>query len=108
MVSEYVGKDWFSNNFSLSMQSPVVMMQNLRKEFPKRNKRKSKKRGVKPKKNVLTAVRNLSIAVETREVFGLLGPNGAGKTTALNMVIAEVGPTKGGVGVMATASFTHS
>ena len=92
------------------MQSPVVMMQNLRKEFPKRNKskRKSKKRGVKPKKNVLTAVRNLSIAVETREVFGLLGPNGAGKTTALNMVIAEVGPTKGGVGVMATTSFTQS
>jgi ABC-type multidrug transport system ATPase subunit len=31
------------------------------------------------------------------EVLGLLGPNGAGKTTTLNMIIAELAPTKGKV-----------
>ena len=34
----------------------------------------------------LTAVDNLTIAVEPGEVFGLLGPNGAGKTTAIKML----------------------
>ena len=73
------------------------MLQSIRKEFRKRNASRKKKKVSQKDENILAAVRNLSIAVETKEVFGLLGPNGAGKTTALNMVIAEVGPTKGGV-----------
>ena len=31
------------------------------------------------------------------EVVGLLGPNGAGKTTALNVLIADIGATRGKV-----------
>lgn len=43
------------------------------------------------------AVRNLSVAIETGEVFGLLGHNGAGKTTTMKIMIAEEAPTKGRV-----------
>ena len=49
------------------------------------------------KEKTKVAVRNLSVAVEEGEVLGLLGPNGAGKSTALNMMIAEEGPSRGQV-----------
>ncbi|CAG2245460.1 ABCA5 [Mytilus edulis] len=81
-------------------QYPVVMVENLRKEFAKRGKQKRKGcKKVQAEEKVKVVVRNTSFAVESGEVLGLLGPNGAGKTTTLNMVIAEVGPTKGKVHV---------
>lgn len=74
------------------------MVENLRKEFEKRGKQKRKGcKKVQGEEKVKVVVRNTSFAVESGEVLGLLGPNGAGKTTTLNMVIAEVGPTKGKV-----------
>ncbi len=43
----------------------------------------------------LTAVADLSIAVQQGEVFGLLGPNGAGKTTTIKMLTTLLPPTSG-------------
>lgn len=43
----------------------------------------------------ISAVENLSISVESGEVFGFLGPNGAGKTTTLRMLAALISPTQG-------------
>jgi ABC-2 type transport system ATP-binding protein len=43
----------------------------------------------------VTAVDDLSFAVEQGEVFGLLGPNGAGKSTLINMLVTLLGPTTG-------------
>jgi len=43
----------------------------------------------------LPAVQDLSLRVETGEVFGFLGPNGAGKTTTVRMLSALIGPTSG-------------
>ncbi|WP_019814142.1 ABC transporter ATP-binding protein, partial [Saccharomonospora saliphila] len=43
----------------------------------------------------VTAVQNLSFAVEPGSVTGFLGPNGAGKTTTLRMVLGLVEPTAG-------------
>ena len=43
----------------------------------------------------ITAVNNISIEVETGELFGLLGPNGAGKTTLISMLSTMIEPTTG-------------
>jgi ABC-2 type transport system ATP-binding protein len=41
------------------------------------------------------AVRGVTFAVESGELFGLLGPNGAGKTTTIKMLITLLIPTSG-------------
>ncbi|XP_035824811.1 ATP-binding cassette sub-family A member 5 [Aplysia californica] len=76
-------------------KEPVAFMSQLRKVFEKRTKSKGMCNPAPVKSKV--AVRNLSVAVDEGEVLGLLGPNGAGKSTALNMMIAETGPTCGKV-----------
>ena len=43
----------------------------------------------------LTAVRNLSFAVEAGEIVGLIGPNGAGKSTCFNLISGLLRPTDG-------------
>jgi ABC-2 type transport system ATP-binding protein len=43
----------------------------------------------------LTAVENLSFAVEPGQVLGLVGPNGAGKTTTLRCLAGILPPTAG-------------
>lgn len=55
-----------------------IAVQNLTKQF-----------------GTVTAVQNLSFAVEPGSVTGFLGPNGAGKTTALRMLLGLVTPTGG-------------
>jgi ABC-2 type transport system ATP-binding protein len=42
-----------------------------------------------------TAVDQLTLTVETGEVFGFLGPNGAGKTTMIKMLITLLPPSAG-------------
>jgi ABC-2 type transport system ATP-binding protein len=44
---------------------------------------------------LVTAVQDLSIAIEPGEVVGFLGPNGAGKTTTLKMLTGLICPTAG-------------
>jgi branched-chain amino acid transport system ATP-binding protein len=43
----------------------------------------------------LTAIANVSLNVQRREVFGLIGPNGAGKTTLVNCLTGFQTPTSG-------------
>ena len=43
----------------------------------------------------ITAVEDLSFAVQRGTVTGFLGPNGAGKTTTLRMLLGLVEPTAG-------------
>lgn len=42
---------------------------------------------------------DISLSVETGEVFGLLGPNGAGKTTLVSQIIGLLAPTSGRISV---------
>jgi len=43
------------------------------------------------------AVQDLTLDVESGEIFGLLGHNGAGKSTAIGMMLGQVWPTSGEV-----------
>lgn len=42
-----------------------------------------------------TAVNDLSLTVETGQIFGFLGPNGAGKTTTIKMLLGLIFPSSG-------------
>ena len=42
-----------------------------------------------------TAVKGISFAVQSGEIFGLLGPNGAGKSTLIRMLTTLLPPTSG-------------
>ena len=46
------------------------------------------------------AVRGVSFAIESGELFGLLGPNGAGKTTTIKMLITLLLPTAGSANIL--------
>ncbi len=48
----------------------------------------------------VTAVDDLSFAVQRGEVFGLLGPNGAGKTTTLQMLLGLTTPSSGSARIL--------
>jgi len=45
----------------------------------------------------LHAVRDVSLGVREREIFGLIGPNGAGKTTIFNVITGVYAPDGGSV-----------
>ena len=45
------------------------------------------------------ALKNVSLAIRSGEIFALLGPNGAGKTTLINIVCGIVTPSSGRVTV---------
>src|SRR5690242_19685458 len=63
----------------------IIELRNLRVEY------RAQQRG-QPKK---IAVRDLTLAVNSGEVFGFLGPNGAGKTTTMNVLLGFVNATSG-------------
>lgn len=46
-------------------------------------------------KGAVQAVKDLSLTVESGELFGFLGPNGAGKTTTIKMIIGLLRPDSG-------------
>jgi ABC-2 type transport system ATP-binding protein len=62
---------------------PIIHTEKLCKRFPG------------AKKEVVEAVRDLDLDVETGEIFGLLGPNGAGKTTTMRMLCTLLVPSSG-------------
>lgn len=73
------------------MTIPVIVLDQLRKEFPQRGP--AKKRESAP----FIAVDDVSFTIPQGEIFGLLGPNGAGKTTTIKMISTLLRPTSGTV-----------
>lgn len=93
----------------LNASAPVVIVQNLRKEFqhPRGCSTAAGSAGCccfattssdgiieYPSK---IAVRSLSLAIDAGEVLGLLGHNGAGKTTTMRIMTGETAATRGHV-----------
>src|SRR5208282_6226163 len=67
------------------MSTPAIETENLSKEYPYGFLNLKKKR----------SLENLSMQVETGEVFGFLGPNGAGKSTTIKLLMRLIFPTSG-------------
>lgn len=63
-----------------------VVLQNLTKKFPNRNKRIHED---------VIAVNNFNIEIPDGKLIGLLGPSGCGKSTALNLLCGLLKPTEG-------------
>jgi ABC-type glutathione transport system ATPase component len=68
-----------------SMPNPAIEIENLSKEYPYGFLNLKKRR----------SLEDLSMQVQTGEVFGFLGPNGAGKTTAIHLAMGFMRPTHG-------------
>ena len=66
------------------MSTPAISIHNLTKIYP-----------IPFKREKVTAVKDLSLAVEPGQVYGLLGPNGSGKSTTMKIVLGLVTPTAG-------------
>ncbi len=64
------------------MSNPAIEIRNLSKTFGKGDQ-------------AVRAVRQLTLEVESRQVFGFLGPNGAGKSTTIRMLMDLIRPTAG-------------
>lgn len=62
-----------------------VVLQNLTKIFPNRNKKKAD----------VVAVNDFTFEIEDGKLIGLLGPSGCGKSTTLNLLSGLIKPTSG-------------
>jgi ABC-2 type transport system ATP-binding protein len=67
------------------MSTPAIEIVGLTKDYPLGFWRRRSRR----------ALDNLSLAVDSGEIFGFLGPNGAGKTTTLKLLTGLIFPTSG-------------
>jgi ABC-2 type transport system ATP-binding protein len=67
------------------MSIPAIEIENLSKEYPFGFLNLKKKK----------SLENLTMKVETGEVFGFLGPNGAGKSTTIKLLMRLIFPTSG-------------
>lgn len=77
----------------------MIYAEHLKKEFKKVIKEPGLKGSVKalfkPKKEIVTAVDDISFHVPKGEILGFIGPNGAGKSTVIKMLTGILTPTSG-------------
>ena len=82
----------------------VIKIEKLSKNFKVKVKEKgfkgSLKSIVKPKNNIIKAVKNISFSVEKGEMIAFIGPNGAGKSTSIKMMTGILFPNKGEIDVL--------
>src|SRR5580700_8752824 len=69
----------------MGMSTPAIEIDGLSKEYPFGFLNLQKKR----------SLENLTMQVQTGEVFGFLGPNGAGKSTTIKLLMRLIFPTSG-------------
>lgn len=55
-------------------------------------------------KGAFRAVHDLSLTVQTGEVYGLIGPNGSGKSTTMKVILGLLNPTEGDTSIFGIPS----
>ncbi|MDY6323565.1 MAG: ABC transporter ATP-binding protein [Catonella sp.] len=51
---------------------------------------------------------NITLHIDSGEIFGLIGPSGAGKTTLMKLLIGLIKPTKGEISVLGCNNIIHN
>lgn len=82
------------------MNSQIINLQNLQKDYSVKIKQGFWKDAFFPQYKNVSAVQNISFSVKKGESVALLGPNGAGKTTTMKMLSGLLYPTSGNVDVL--------
>ena len=82
----------------------VITVEKLSKNFKVKIKEKgfkgSLKSLIKPKYNIVKAVKNISFSIEKGEMIAFIGPNGAGKSTSIKMMTGILFPDKGKIDIL--------
>ena len=77
----------------------IIEVNDLRKEFMTSKKEAGIKGAIKniikPKKELVQAVKGVSFSIEPGEIVGYIGPNGSGKSTTIKMMSGILTPTSG-------------
>lgn len=55
----------------------------------------------------ITALKDISFAIEKGEYVGLIGPNGAGKSTLLQVILGTLTPSSGNISITTGTSFGY-
>lgn len=76
------------------MEKPILITENLTKEYKKESKNPLARR------RVFKALDCLNLQIQKGEIFGYLGPNGAGKTTTFKLLLGLIYPTSGNAWIM--------
>lgn len=79
------------------MITPAVQVQDVRKVFVKKERRKTAFSRV--KRSQAVALAGVSFSVDRSEVFGILGPNGSGKSTLIRLLSTLLLPDSGSIHV---------
>ncbi len=82
---------------------PMIQVKDLVRDYKITKKREGVRGGfidlIKPRKEILRAVDNVSFNIEPGELVGYIGANGAGKSTTIKMLTGILTPTSGEVTV---------
>lgn len=82
----------------------IITVENLQKSFKVKQKEKglkgSLKSIIKPKYNIIKAVKDISFSVEKGEMIAFIGPNGAGKSTSIKMMTGILFPDSGKIDIL--------
>lgn len=82
----------------------VINVEHLSKKFKVKEKEKGLKGSIKsiikPKYNIIKAVKDISFSVEKGEMIAFIGPNGAGKSTSIKMMTGILFPDDGKIDIL--------
>jgi ABC-2 type transport system ATP-binding protein len=89
----------------------AIVVEHLRKEFRATRRepgfRAAFRSLLRPRREQIVAVEDVSFEVPPGEIVGYLGPNGAGKSTTIKMLTGVLVPTSGRALVLGTEPYRH-